>query len=116
VRISNLSKNTVLANRAKLADTFFSRLIGLLNRNSLDQSEALVITRCQSIHMFFMRFAIDAVFVNANDEVVGFVEGIKPFRISPLFFQSSYCIELPVGTIQKSRISIGDSLKIDKSV
>jgi len=116
VKISNLTKDTRIAEQAKIADTFVTRMIGLLGRNSLGEKEALIITRCQSIHMFFMRFAIDAIFVDPQDQVVGVIENIKPNRLSPVFWKASYCIELPVGAILKSRTSAGDHLKIDKSI
>jgi hypothetical protein len=115
VKITNQSKKTLITARARLADKFLPRLIGLLDRDALEPDEALVITRCQSIHMFFMRFAIDAVFVDADNRVVGLLEGIKPFRFSPIYWKASYCIELPVGSIQRSQSSLGDELKIDKS-
>ncbi|MCA9398623.1 MAG: DUF192 domain-containing protein, partial [Candidatus Omnitrophica bacterium] len=67
-----------------------------------------------SIHMFFMRFAIDAVFVDKNDHVVGLVENIKPWRLSPIFFKASYVIELPAGTIQETGTSKNDKIKIQK--
>jgi uncharacterized membrane protein (UPF0127 family) len=77
VRITNQTKNTLIAERAQLADTVVSRLVGLLNRVSLSQEEGLVITECRQIHMFFMRFAIDVIFVNKDNEVL--VRNIKPF-------------------------------------
>jgi hypothetical protein len=88
-------------------------MIGLLNRKVLLPDEALIITRCQSIHMFFMRFAIDAVFVDKKDFVVGIVKNIKPFRLSPIFFNSSYVIEVPEGTIVQTGTSVGDKIRID---
>ena len=115
MKIFNQTKNTLIAERAEMADTFISRMVGLLNRKTINDGEALIITRCQSIHMVFMRFAIDCVFSDPQNTVVGLVENIKPYRLSPIFWKASYCIELPVGAIKKSRISVGDSLKIDKS-
>ena len=90
-------------------------MTGLLNRQSLPKDEALVITRCQSIHMFFMRFAIDAIFVDKDNCVVGLVKGIKPFRLSPIFFRSSYVIEVPEGVIVQTETSPGDKIKIEES-
>jgi uncharacterized membrane protein (UPF0127 family) len=95
-----------------MADTFLSRLIGLLSRTSLPSGEGLLITRCQSIHMFFMRFAIDAVFVDNTHKVVGIVKNIKPFQLSPVFFKSSFVVELPIGTISASQTLPGDQLEI----
>ncbi|HQP09902.1 MAG TPA: DUF192 domain-containing protein [Candidatus Omnitrophota bacterium] len=102
----------MIAQKGKVADTFFSRMIGLLGRNSLQEEEALVITRCQSIHMFFMRFAIDTIFVDKANRVVGMVKGIKPFQISPIFFNASYVIELPERKIVQTGTALGDRINV----
>ena len=90
-----------------------SRLAGLLNRSGLGQEEALVITRCRGIHMFFMRFAIDVVFVDNRHIVIGLVKRIRPFRMSPYFFRASYAIELPEGTIDNTQTQLGDMIIIE---
>jgi uncharacterized protein len=112
LKILNKTKNTVIAHKGTIADTFFSRLVGLLNRSSLSPKEALIITRCNSIHMFFMRFSIDVIFINKEDCVVGLVEGIKPFHLSPIYFKSTYAIELAEGIITQSQTSLGDEIEI----
>lgn len=112
MKIVNKSKNTILATSAIVADTFLSRMTGLLNRSSFSESEALVITQCQSIHMFFMQFAIDALFVDKNDIVVGIVPRIKPNQISKIYLKSSYCIELPEGTLDKVKTELGDRVEL----
>ena len=111
MKIFNKSKNTVIAQDASVADTFWTRMKGLLGREEVFADEALVITNCRSIHMFFMRFAIDAIFVDDQDRVVGLVENIKPFRLSPIFFRSRYVIELKAGTIAVTKTSLGDQLE-----
>ena len=116
MRVFNVTQNTLIADNARLADTFISRLVGLLNRSSLDIQEALIITRCQSIHMLFMRFSIDVIFLDRNFVVVGLVPNIKPFLLSPLFLNAYYAVEAPVGTITASRSCLGDQLKLDKIV
>ena len=112
--IKNQTKNTTIASKVVIADTFLSRMVGLLNRDSFSENEALVITRCQSIHMFFMRFCIDVIFVSKEHRVVGLAPHIKPFQLSPVFFKSSYAVELQAGTISKTQTSIGDELEIQK--
>ena len=112
MKILNLTKNSVITKEARIADTMIGRMTGLLNKKFLRPDEALVITRCQSIHMFFMRFAIDVIFVDKNDRAVGLVKNIRPFRLSPIFFKASYAIELPVGGIENSHTEIGDQLEI----
>ena len=67
------------------ADTFFSRLTGLMFRKSYDTDKALHITPCNSIHMFFMRFPITVVFVNKENYVLKVVENMKPWKMAFCF-------------------------------
>ncbi len=111
--IINTTKSVTIAQSGVMADTFFSRMIGLLSRKALEKGEALVITRCQSIHMLFMRFSIDAIFVDKNNCVVGLVKAIKPFQLSRIFLKASYVIEAPTGTIVQTETDLGDKIKIE---
>jgi hypothetical protein len=112
MKIINQSRNTIIADHVIMAQTISSRMVGLLNRSSLNEREALIITKCRSIHMFFMRFAIDAIFVDKNNIVVGLVDNIKPFQLSPIFFKASYVIEAPAQTIFRTKTCLGDKLEI----
>ena len=111
MKIFNQTRNTILANKFSVANSAPKRMKGLLGRNSLDEKEALIIKPCNSVHTLFMRFAIDVVFLNAQDEVVGSEEFLSPWRLSPVYFKSRYVIELPAGTIRKNRLKAGDKLK-----
>lgn len=95
-----------------MADTVISRLVGLLNRTAIGPREGLVITHCRSIHMLFMRFAIDVIFVDKRNCVVGLVEDIRPFRFSPYFFRAHCAIEVSPGTIARSKTALGDVLEM----
>ncbi len=110
MQILNQTQNTILADNAVIADTFASRSVGLLRHTSLPQGEGLVLTQCQSIHMFFMKFPIDVIFVDRNKNVVGLVRGIKPFRMSPYFWRSDCAIELPAGQIDRTKTALGDKI------
>jgi len=111
LKILNHTRNVVLADRADLADSFVSRMVGLLNRAGLNQGEALIITRCQQIHMFFMRFAIDVIFVDASDHVVGLVHSIQPWQMSAIYWKANRSVELPSGVIASSKTQLNDLLK-----
>ena len=113
MRITNQSKDTTLATKARSATTLASRMRGLMGSRPLAEGEALIIPGCQAIHMCFMRYAIDAVFVDAHNRVVGVVEGIKPFRFSRFFFTARAVIELPVGSVRSSRTTLGDTIAFD---
>lgn len=66
--------------KAIVADTFLSRMRGLLGRDGLPAGEGMLIMRCNAIHTFFMRFAIDAIFLDAGFKPVKTVRAIKPWR------------------------------------
>lgn len=110
--ILNKTKQTVLSKHATLADTVFSRLKGLLGKKNIGNDEALIITQCRSIHMFFMKFAIDVIFIDRKNIVVGVVKNIKPFQMSSYFFHAAAAIELPVGVIASSETQKGDQIAI----
>jgi len=112
--VINKTHNTIISQKTKLANTCLSRIVGLLDRSSLQPEEALLIKPCQSIHMFFMRFSIDVIFVNHKDCVIGLVRNLKPFQVSPLFIKASYCIELPQGHIDLTKTSLGDQIVVSE--
>ena len=112
MKIFNKTKNTVIASNAAIAKSSFARMKGLLGREGLSSNEALVILQCPCIHMFFMRFGIDVIFVDKYDKVVGLVEKIQPFQFSPFFYSASYAIEVSEGTIHSTQTAVGDEIKI----
>lgn len=67
--------------RAEVARTFWQRLKGLMGRKSLPPGEGMLILRCNAIHTCFMRFAIDATFLDKHDQVVKVVRNIRPWRL-----------------------------------
>jgi len=114
-RIINLTANSELATRARVADDFLSRLTGLLLSPPLMPGEGLLIDPCTSIHMFGMKFPLDAVFFDKQWRVVGVVESIMPGRMSRFYPQARCCLELPAGTISDTGTKIGDQLDVKDS-
>ncbi len=110
--IRNLTRNTLLADKTEIANTMIKRMKGLLGRRGLKSNEALVIVPCQSVHMVFMKFAIDVVFVDHAGAVVGVCANLRPFQFSPLFTHAHQAIEVPSGAIARSQTRIGDSIQI----
>jgi uncharacterized membrane protein (UPF0127 family) len=111
--IRNTARQSVIAEKVGIADSFFSRFMGLMGKKTLPEGSCLIITPCNSIHMFFMRFPIDALFLDKDNTVVYILEGIKPWGLSKIVWNAHSVIELPQGTIRKSRTSEGDRLIID---
>lgn len=102
-----------MAEKIIFCHTLKSRLQGLINRPFLESGSALVLPRCKSIHTFFMRFPIDVLFLNKQGKVVGKIEAMAPFRISPLFWQARQAIELPANTLKNTATQIADIIQIE---
>lgn len=92
----------------KKADTFASRLKGLMFRKEPLDREGLWIIPCNSIHMCFMNFSIDAVFLDKHERIVHLVGNLRPWRfVSPI--KGAYSVvELPTGTIEKLSLQKGE--------
>lgn len=114
VYVYNMSKETFLAFRVKVADSVLSRLVGLLGRRSLDPESGVWIVPCNTIHTIGMLFSIDVVLVDKDFKVVGLHEFVRPFSITRPNFRAESVIELPPHTIFRSGTSIGDQLAIER--
>jgi len=106
---------TTLATRARIARSLPERLIGLLDRSHFAPGEALVILSCRSIHTCFMRFAIDAVFVDGTWGVVAIRASLPPWRLTPVMWGAQAVIELPAGTVEQAHVRLGDRLRLEPS-
>ncbi len=113
LRVRNLTKNTLLADRADIADTSATRNKGLLKHTGLAEGEGLWIVPCEGVHSFFMKFAIDVVFINKKRVVTKVRPNMVKSRIA-LSIRAHSTIELPVGMIQKSQTAVGDQLELEK--
>jgi len=113
LRFVNSTRKTVLAERAFIADSIFTRFKGLLGTSNLASGAGLFLDPCNGIHMFWMAYAIDAVFVDRDYKVVALVQAIKPWQVSKVYKNARACLELPVGTVAASQTSIGDVLNTE---
>lgn len=112
--IKNITKKTCLSDNCDIAERFDKRFMGLMGKSGLPAGGGLFITPCNSIHMFFMRFSLDIVFVDRDNTVVYQIENIKPWSLSPIVRKATSTIELPVGTIKNSGTKPGDKLLMEK--
>ncbi len=112
--ITNLSRGTVIATDVEWAMSPQERMRGLLDRNKLDPGAALVISPCNSVHMFFMKFAIDVLFLNSEGVVVRAIEDLRPWRLTRVYFTAKHTVELPLGAIALSQTRKGDKLNLGR--
>ncbi len=113
LRVHNATRGTELVDDGRVADDVRTRLVGLIGSPPLEPGQGLLIVPCSSIHMFFMGFAIDAVYLDGDCRVVGLDEGLRPWRIGRLFRGARYVLELPVGTIASTGTHLGDRLALE---
>jgi uncharacterized membrane protein (UPF0127 family) len=109
MRIVNRRTGIVLASDVGRATSFWRRLRGLIGRRRLRDGEALAIEPCSGIHTFFMRFPIDAVFLDGELRVVRAVRSMRPYR-SARAREAMQVIELPAGTVLRTGTAEGDEL------
>lgn len=76
-----MRRETVLGVDAEVAETFFERTRGLIGRDGLAPGKGMLILKCNCIHTCFMRFPIDATFLDRGGRVVRVVRAIRPGRL-----------------------------------
>ncbi len=104
-----LQTGQLIAQHVECADTFLSRLQGLMFRRRLPPQTALLLDPCPQIHTCFMRFAIDVIFLDKENHVIAVLENLKPWRMSKFYARARRTLELPGGSLQR-RVRIGDQL------
>jgi uncharacterized protein len=110
-RILNSTKSSTVCERAVLADRPLSRMRGLLGRRELGTGEGLLLTPAPAIHTAFMRFEIDAVFLDSDLRVLRIVEQLRPWHAAGKRHARSV-LELSSGDAARSGIEVGDRLEL----
>jgi uncharacterized protein len=101
----------VVCERCEVADTMRTRMRGLLGRKELPVGAGLWIRPASSIHMFFMRFPIDAVFLDRDLRVVGIAESLRPWRVA--WHRGAHIVlELPAGEAERRSLRAGERLAL----
>jgi len=112
VSVFNLTRGTQIATNMRVARSAPERMVGLLRTSEADLGDGLLIEKSPSIHMFFMRYAVDAVFVDGEGRVTKAVPALRPWRVVWWARGACDCLELPVGRIAGSGTIAGDRLEI----
>ena len=113
-RLYHATSGACLAERLEIANTAWTRLCGLMFRRTLAQGHALWIRPCNGVHTFWMRFAIDVIYLDRELRVVRLIENLRPFRLTMPQRTARSVIELPAHTIAQAGIRLGDQLRAVK--
>jgi uncharacterized membrane protein (UPF0127 family) len=115
VRALHADSGAVVAERIEVAKSLRARARGLLGRTGLEPSSGILLDPCSSIHMFFMQFPIDAVFLDRAGRVVKVLPHLRPWRMSPIVFGARRVLELPAGAAQQAGLRKGEVIRFSPS-
>jgi uncharacterized protein len=118
IRAVNQTRGTVLCERLEDAGGLGGQSRGLLGRDGLEPGTGMLFengrfTPMMWMHMFFMRFAIDIVFLGRGGKVVKVNRNLKPWRVSSMVFGARVAVELPAGAAEASGTEPGDQIKFE---
>jgi uncharacterized protein len=118
VRAMNQTRGTVLCARLENAGGLAGQGRGLLGRDSLEPGTGMLFengrfTPFMWMHMFFMRFAIDIVFLGRGNTVIRINRRLRPWRVSSVVFGARTALELPAGASDESSTQTGDQIAFE---
>lgn len=112
-----LKKNFYLAGNVKsaaveieIADTFFSRFCGLMGRKHLPEGHGLLLAPCSSVHMCFMRFSIDVVYLDKGFRILKIVRKLRPWLGLSMCPGAWGVVELAAGEAERLGMERGQIL------
>jgi len=112
VRIRRTADDAVVCERCEIPESSFGRMRGLLGRNGLEPGSGMLIDSAPSVHMFFMRFPIDVVFLDRDLRVLSVRHELRPWRVAGARGAVA-ALELPAGAAAAVGIAEGDVLALE---
>ena len=91
----------------ELADNFFKRLRGLMFRRRLEAGHGLLLAPCDGVHMLFMRFSIDVIYLDKDLCIKKIVRDLTPWLGLSVCFGAWGALELPCGAADRLKIVVG---------
>ena len=102
---------SIVCERCVLGDTALKRMRGLLGRRELPSGEGILLKPASSVHMAFMRFPIDAVFLDRELRVVKVATDLQPWRVAGSRGAKAV-LEIPAGEASRRGVTVGDRLVV----
>lgn len=115
--IKNITKNKILVNKIKFCKNFLNRSIGLILHKKLKNKGLIFIYSKEkkiSLHMVFVFFPIDVLFLDKNKKVIEIKKNFRPFSFYTAKKRAKYILELPDGTIKKTKTKLGDMIELEE--
>jgi len=112
VGVWNATRGDTLARRVKLADTWWTRLRGMMGRPEPAADEGMLLVPCRSVHMYWMKYPLDIAFLAPDGRIVATYHGLAPSRRSKRHGDADRALELRAGTLAAKRTGVGDRLEL----
>ena len=93
-----------------IADTFFLRLRGLMFRKELPSATGLLLAPCNSVHMCFMRFSIDVVYMDQEFNIIKIVKNLRPWIGLSMCGTAWATLEMTAGEADSCGLAVGEKL------
>ena len=94
----------------KIADSFFTRLAGLMFQKKIPHAMGLLLAPCNSVHMCFMRFAIDVVYLDKDYKILKIVTNLKPWIGLSMCRKAWATLEMAAGEAERCSLAVGKKL------
>lgn len=108
-RIAGTAIQTIYAN------TFRTRLFGLMFTKVPPRGSGLVLEPCRSIHMFFMNYPIDVIVLDREQNIIAMHEGLRPGKVTPYYKNASCFIEFEITTIAREGFFVGQHIDFEEA-
>lgn len=95
----------------ELADNFLKRFCGLMLRRRLEEGRALLLEPCDGVHMLFMRFAIDVVYLDKELRIKKIVRNLWPWLGLSFCLGAWGALELPSGEVERLKLVVGQKFE-----
>lgn len=93
-----------------MADTFLARFVGLMFRQKLPAATGLFLAPCNSVHMCFMRFAIDVVYLDKEYNIIKVVKHLRPWIGLSMCSKAWAVLEMTAGEAERCGCEVGRKL------
>lgn len=113
LRVLNSTRRTVIVSQGQVASNPWTRLIGLVGKRVLPAGFGLLLRHETAIHTFGMRIPIDVLYIDSQGKILRMTNEMPPLRIGPLVRGVQDVLELPAGTLAKTKTHEGDVLQMD---
>jgi uncharacterized membrane protein (UPF0127 family) len=110
--LKNSTKKTIISKKTKICSTILSKTIGLMFSRKQERALIFVFRKeiRESLHMFFVFYPIDVIFLNKDKKVVEIKKNFRPFAVYLPRNRAKYIIEAPAGSVKRSKTRVGDKI------